>query len=322
MTQIITTNAGSYPRVGDSSRQQALRRATEKLQRGGITQEEFRAVEDQTVQEVIQEQVEAGIDTVTDGQIRWIDPISHLCRSLTDVEIKGLLRLYDTNFYFRQPVVKGIPKRNGPIFREDFLFAKSKSSRPVRPVLTGPYTLSRLSLAKGITQDQLLQALTELVGLEISELAGAGAQTLQVDEPELLRHPEDLSKFAQVVTALNGQKGKAKLVFHFSFGDITPLFERLSSFPIDILGVDLTYAPKLLASMRTAPRPLQLGVIDARNTKLEDPKAVSEVLRPFLKSYSHAELYLSPSTGLEFLPRQRAFEKLQRLSQVKACLEK
>jgi 5-methyltetrahydropteroyltriglutamate--homocysteine methyltransferase len=104
--ELILTTAGSYPRIGDAPELQRHRRAYAQRERSEISEEAFRAIEDEVTTEVIREQIEAGIELVTDGQVRWYDPYSHLARNFEGIEINGLLRLFDTNFYFRQPVVR------------------------------------------------------------------------------------------------------------------------------------------------------------------------------------------------------------------------
>ncbi|MBI2544234.1 MAG: methylcobamide--CoM methyltransferase, partial [Candidatus Rokubacteria bacterium] len=95
--QLILSTAGSYPRIGDVPDLQRHRRAYAQRERGDISAEELRKVEDEVVAGVIREQIEAGIEVVTDGLIRWYDPYSHFARGLEGVEINGLLRLFDTN---------------------------------------------------------------------------------------------------------------------------------------------------------------------------------------------------------------------------------
>ena len=78
-------------------------------------------------------QAEAGIELVTDGQIRWEDEATYLAGAMEGVELNGLIRLFDTNTYYRQPFVEGPVKWRAPITVRDYLFAREKSSRPVKP---------------------------------------------------------------------------------------------------------------------------------------------------------------------------------------------
>lgn len=318
--ELILTTAGSYPRIGDAQELQRHRRAYAQHERGEIGAEQWRRVEDEVTAGVIQEQSDAGVEVVTDGQIRWYDPYSHFARRFEGAEINGLLRFFDTNFYFRQPVVKGPIRRKVPILLPEYEFARSVASRPVKPVLTGPYTLARGSILQGGYRSvhDLALAYAEALGEEVRDLAQAKAQLIQVDEPAILAHPEDLQLLHQVLAALARQRGTARLALHISFGDVTALYRDLQTLPVDVLSLDFTYSPKLpgLIADLGSSKPLALGLIDARNTKLETEERVFPILDSVLPRLT-GPAYLTPSCGLEFLPRERARAKLLTLRRLR-----
>jgi 5-methyltetrahydropteroyltriglutamate--homocysteine methyltransferase len=319
--ELILTSVGSYPRIGDAPELQRHRRAYAQREQGEIGEEAFRKVEDEVTAEVIREQIEAGVELVTDGQIRWYDPYSHFARRLEGVEINGLLRFFDTNFYFRQPVVKARIRRREPVLLGEYRFASSVSSRPVKPVLTGPYTLARGSILEGGYRHfaELASAFAEVLAEEVKELADAGAPVIQVDEPAILRHPEDASLLQDVLRILAQAKGRATLVLHVHFGDVVPLYQDLQMLPVDVLSLDFTYSPKLprLIAEAGSSRPLGLGLIDGRNTRLETQEAVFPILDQVLPKLPTGRAYLSPSCGLEFLPRDRARAKLETMRRLR-----
>src|SRR2546426_2775871 len=121
--EVVTASAGSYPRIGEGPGQQRLRQAYAQLELGSIPASRYGALEDEVTREVLAEQAAAGIDLVTDGLVRWYDPISHLGRKLGGVTINGLLRYFDTNFYFRQPVVRDRLTRHVPLVAGEYRFA-------------------------------------------------------------------------------------------------------------------------------------------------------------------------------------------------------
>ena len=314
--EILLANYGSYPRIGDGPQLQRHRRAYAQWERGDITAAEFRRVEDEVTAEVIGEQAEAGLDVVTDGQVRWYDPYSHLARWLDGVEINGLLRYFDTNVYFRQPIVRGSISRRGPMLLPEFDFARSVSPKPVKPVVTGPYSLARASVLKGgyRSHEGLTLAYAEVLTLEIEELARAGAAWIQVDEPALLQHPEDSELVRTAVARLAGAKGNARLVLATCFGDAAPLYDDLQTFPVDLLALDFTYSPKLprLIGERGSRLGVCLGLVDGRNTRLETREQLFPILDTVLPRLP-GTVHLGPSCGLEFLPRDRARAKLENL---------
>jgi len=224
--RLIAASTGSYPRVGDAPQAQRHRRAYAQHERGEITDDEWQGVEDEVTREAIREQVAAGVELVTDGQVRWYDPISHVARHLAHVTIDGLLRYFDTNFYFRQPVVTGPIARRGPILRREFEVARAAAApHSVKPVLTGPYSLARGSILEGGYRDRraLAHAYAEVLAAEVADLAGAGATLIQGDEPFALRHPEGADLVHDTLGTLAAARGAGRLAGDPYFGDALPL---------------------------------------------------------------------------------------------------
>lgn len=319
---LILASSGSYPRVGDAAEEQLLRKTIAQWEKREKSDADLRSAQEHMVESALSEQIGAGLDLVTDGQIRWYDPISHLAGKLSGVEINGLLRLFDTNFYFRQPIVHSKPARKNALVVEEFRFAKSKSARPVKAVLTGPYTLARHSLAvNGQTgaDERMLEGYTEALAEEVAALAAAGAAHIQVDEPSLLRQPGDFAKVERSLAVLAARKGAAQLELALFFGDPAPLYDALQKLPVDVLNLDFTYSPGLADTISRAgsSKTLALGLLDGRNTRLEDASAVSRQLQQILKGARADRAYLNPSCGLEYLPRDRARLKLKHLTTIK-----
>lgn len=324
--ELLASNHSSYPRIGDSPEQQRHRQAYTRWERGEISDEEFERVQDEVTREVIEEQIRAGLDVVTDGQIRWYDPVSHLARKVEGCEIDGLLRFFDTNFYFRRPVVTQSLRRREPVLRREFEFARSVSSRPVKAVITGPYTIAKLSIDRSSRGfDFLLQEWTRVVTEEISDLVSAGARVIQVEEPAILRNPGDWNLFKRSVEQLASARGEADLLLATYFGDATPLYPRFCRLPVQGLVFDLTYAPKLPNTIARlgCPLDLGLGIVDGRNTRMERIDELLPVLRTILPTIGSSRVYLVPSCGIgDYLPRATAFAKLELLAELKREAER
>ena len=314
MDMVKTTVVGSYPRIGDAFEEQALRRGLARLDRGEITEADLRAVERDTVKTVLKEQNEAGIDLVTDGQISWYDSQSHIAGKLASIEINGLVRYFDTNTYYRQPVVRGAVSRKGPLIVDEWKFAQGSSKALVKAVLTGPVTLASLSLDKHYGNKKALAGdLSSAIGEEVGALVKAGASHIQIDEPILTQRPADLSLVSESLDRIRGHKAKATLTLFTFFGDVARIYQDLQDVPADILGLDLVQGAATwpVLAKHGSSKPLVLGVIDARNTKEEDPVAVATKVSQLKSAVDLKTSYLSPSNGLEFLPRDRARRKLR-----------
>jgi len=105
------------------------------------------------------------------------------------------------------------------------------------------------------------------------------------------------------------------------FYDPAPLYDKLAQLPVDVLGLDFTYNPKLvhIVAAAGAPVALQLGIVDGRNTKLEDPAAVARQIERMAPKLGQ-RTYLAPSCGLEYLPRDRAYAKLELLEKIRQAV--
>ncbi len=320
----LTTVVGTYPRIGDTHEEQVLRRAIGRFDKGEISEAEVRAAEQEVVQAVLQEQADAGIDVITDGLVPWYDSQSHFARALSGIEIGGLVRYFDTNTYYRQPIVRGAVAWTRPILVDEWRFAQAHSRSPVKAVLTGPATLASLALDTHYHKKRsLVLDLAQALAQEGRELVRAGAKHLQVDEPILTRHPEDLALAAEALETIASEKGRAELTLFTYFGDVAKICAGLLKAPADVIGMDLVQGektwPRLLKD--GTDKSLALGVVDARNTRAEDPGALAAKVRELRHSVDLGRAYLSPSNGLEFLPRAKAREKLGILSQTARLLE-
>ena len=313
---MIATVIGSYPKIPNLPRPGRLRNAISRLDRGVIGEEELRRVEDEVTVEVLEEQAEAGLDLVTDGQIRWEDEQTYLARKLAGVSINGLTRWFDTNMYYRQPVIEGAVARRDAITVRDYTFAVEHSAQPVKPVLTGPYTLARLSVDQHYgAVDALAGALAEALNQEAKALQEAGATLIQFNEPAILQHKEDFSRFATVCRRLvDGLTVETALYLYF--GDVEGIYPQLLDLPFHLIGLDFVMGAKNEALLKSAPftKKLGLGIVDARNTKLESADQIVERVRTLAAGVAPDQVHISPSAGLEFLPREVAQEKLRRLA--------
>ena len=308
--EIILQNHSSYPGLGadaDSQPQPANQRAL--------------------IDEILREQEQTGIDVVTDGQIQWHDPVSPIAGAIEGVGLGGLVRYCDTGRWVRRPVVTAALRRPRSIFRDDFVYATQVSRLPVKPVLTGPYTLARLSAIEsgpytGVAG--LAHAFSEMLAAEVHDLAQAGARYIQIDEPAILLHPADIRLLRQLLEPLWNARGGAELIVATYGGDAEPLYAQLNSLPAGILALDFPNSSKLadLIAATGASKVLALGVVDGRKPRIEDAGAVARQVETILKRYVLESLHLLPSCGLQDLPRDSARAKLELLGRVRLVVQR
>lgn len=317
---ILSKNHSSYPRIGDEPGQQRLRWAFNQFDKGAISAEELSAVLDETVTEVIMEQISAGPDLVTDGMVRAYDPISHVAQKVKGFEVGGLLRFFDTNFYIRQPKVTSPLEYSGPLVAEEYRFARSKAGEKAIPVMIGPYSLLKMSLLNGGFEEELF-ALASIYTKELAILHKAGARLVQFEEPALLHYPEDLGLVETTYKTLGAGVDRPGIMLALYFGNATQFVERLNSLPVEGITFDFIYSPGLEAALAGFSKNIGVGIIDGRNTKMENADAVTRQVKSILQKVKSRTAYITTSCGLEFLPRGRAYDKLKLCSRVSRMLK-
>jgi 5-methyltetrahydropteroyltriglutamate--homocysteine methyltransferase len=310
--KILSKAHSSYPRIGDKPEQQKLRRAYHLLDKKQITSEQLENTILLSVKEVIEEQLRAGCDLVTDGQIRAYDPVSHVAAKISGFEIGGLLRYFDTNFYYRQPKIKTLPKYSRPILQDEFANCKSIGGEKATCSILGPYSILKLSICE-IDIEEALIALAEIYAKEISELSAMGANLIQIEEPAIIQNPQDIALLQKYLKIISGTK-HAEILLGLYFGDAAPLVDKLVELPVTGLLFDFTYSKGLYDSLKGIPKNIGLGIIDGRNTKMENIDELRARSEKLLGSLGNQTIYVTTSCGLEYLPRDRAFDKLKLLA--------
>lgn len=313
---MISTVPGNYPKIANRPGGQRLRRAISSFDRGRITAEELAAAADDVTVEVIGEQERAGIDVITDGQIRWQDPVTYIAGRLEGYDIGGLIRYFDTNTFYRQPEAITPVAWHEPILVRDYEFARDHASGPVKPVVTGPYTIAKLSLP-GVYADlkPLVLDTARALNKEMRALAATDAPLIQVDEPAIVwhRYKDDWGIFREAMDVLTDGVAATTLL-RTDFGDAVGLPDFFA-LPFQGFGLDMVHGKQNATLVREFPdnTDLVLGIVDARNVRMESEDAVLETTRWITQFVSEDRLAISPNTGLEFLPRETAYDKLENM---------
>jgi len=310
---VIVTTAGNYPRISERPGGQALRRALAQLDEAKIDWAGVRRVQDEVVKEVIDEQIDAGLDLVTDGLIRWDDAVTYLARGLAGFKIEALTRYLDTNTFYREPIAQEPVRWRGPITVADWQYAAGVSSKPVKAVLTGPYTMGKLgrSLVRR-TREEFVFELADALRPEVEELHRAGALLVQIDEPIIARNPGDWPLFKEAMGRLT-RGAIGRLALNVNFGSVADLPE-LFTLPFDVFGLDFVQGPRNWEILDRVPddKEIAFGIVDAREVRLEEPADIADALARGARFVSADRMHVSPNCGLEFLPRETAQEKLRR----------
>lgn len=318
-----TTLAGSYPKLPTRSGDVNLRVTLNRRDQGKATDQDVADAVRATTRRVLQMEDRAGLDLLMDGCAGWEDAQTYLARGLEGMRIAGLIRYLDTNTYYRQPEIVAPIRWKAPVTVGDYLAAAAMATKPVKAFLPGPYSLYRFS--KDLHYGDPVAAcaaIGEAIAREATALEEAGATWIHFEEPWLGRAGSspgssmDLSVEAAAVRAALSPvltRRAAKTVVHVPFGAPNKVFPAIEKLPaLHTIGLDLVEAPSgwELIPMIPEGRGVALGLIDARNTKLEDPAEVARLATRAAALRPDLEFQITPTASLEYLPADKAEAKV------------
>ena len=306
-----TTVTGAYPKISDEH--QDLRRALHRHDRGELDADGLSGVLDESTRWAIGELDWAGLDVINDGQVRWDDLLAPFARAWSGCDRGPLERFYDNNTYFRQPVITGPIMTEGTTLVRDFEFARGVARGQLKAAVCGPLTFATLAEDRHYRslEDRTL-AVADAIAAEIRGLGAAGATLVDIEEPALVAHPEHFALARAAIERLAVAGVPLALQTYFFPAD--PLLEALAAFPVAQVGVDVrsrdTHALERLNALRQT---VVLGIVDARNTRIETESELVKLIEAALKQVPADYLWLAPTTGLEYLPHDVAVQKLKAL---------
>jgi 5-methyltetrahydropteroyltriglutamate--homocysteine methyltransferase len=323
---IRSANHSSYPRIGDSPWDQELRLIAREREAGRADDAAVRAVEDEVSAMMVAEQSRAFVDVVTDGQLRWSGPFSHVASRLGGVRLDGLMRWFETGLYDRRPVVERAIVRLAPILVRDAVHALDVRPKVLKVALPGPVTLAHVSRDRHYgDRGALARAFAGALAEEARDLVAAGVGIIQLDEPMLCRHPGDLPLVAETAATVFGASGpKAATILSTYFGDLGALAGDLGQLPGTHLGLDMVHGAGNWPLLPNLPegRGLHLGLFDARTTRIESAAEISERIAPYREILMARDVMVGPQCGLELIPRDAAFDKLLQSRYLREKLQK
>jgi 5-methyltetrahydropteroyltriglutamate--homocysteine methyltransferase len=192
--------------------------------------------------------------------------------------------------------------RPAPILVEDWKKAQRHTERPVRAIVTGPYTLMHWSYDEHYgSRKACAQAFCAAIAEEVTELAAAGATEIQLDEPALGVFPEETAWATELIGEIGARRGTARLWAYVAFGDLNPDWKALAGLPVDCLMIGLAHQG-LVAARGPASLPskstLVAGVVDAIQPDLESAHVVRERVEQVMKHVPAERLVLATDAGL------------------------
>lgn len=302
---LLTTTVGSF---GKPDYLQKARNANAK---GKLGAGELLELERKATKEWIKVQEDLGLDILVDGEMYRGDMVAHFAELLEGYSEGGLVRSYG-NRYYHKPVISGKLSRPKPMTVEWFQFAQSLTDRPVKGMLTGPYTMLDWSYNEAYpTRRDAALALAEVVRQEAEDLDSAGAKYIQIDEPAIHARPEEL-EIAIEAMGIVTQNLKAKTVSHICYGDFAAIYPGILDLPVDQLDLALAnYDYRWLDLMDKHPftKEMAIGIVDVHTHELESVAEAAEGIRRGLKYVSADKLLPHPDCGLKTRPVDESIAK-------------
>ena len=291
------------------------------------------AMEDATIL-AIRAQEQAGLDIITDGEIRRESYSNRIATALAGVDIDNPGTALDRSGHPNPvPRIVGKIKRIKPIEVEDLLFLKAHTDRKVKITVPGPYTM--LQQAQNdfyASEEEAAMDYAIALNEEIKDLFAHGADVVQIDEPYMQARPEKARLYGinALNRALEGVKGQTAV--HICFGyaaviharpsgyDFLPELAHCSCNQVSIETAQSSLDCKILETL--GDKQVMVGCLDLSDMKVEPAELVAMRIRRALKHIKPEQVILAPDCGMKYLPREVADGKLKSRVQAAHMLRK
>lgn len=291
------------------------------------------AMEDATVL-AIRAQEQAGLDIITDGEIRRESYSNRIATALAGVDIDNPGTALDRSGHPNPvPRIVGKIKRIKPIEVEDLLFLKAHTDRKVKITVPGPFTM--LQQAQNdfyASEEEAAMDYAIALNEEIKDLFANGADVVQIDEPYMQARPEKARQYGinALNRALEGVNGQTAV--HICFGyaaviharpsgyDFLPELAQCSCNQVSIETAQSSLDCKILETLGN--KQVMVGCLDLSDMKVEPAELVAMRIRRALKHIKPEQVILAPDCGMKYLPRDIADGKLKSMVQAAHMLRK
>ncbi len=279
----------------------------------------------------IDDQLRAGADLVTDGEMQRVDFNLGFYDYLTGIEVLPTGRkwgapAHDQRSRYRCVAPLAAPKGLGLI--EEHRLLRQLTDAPIKVPVPGPFTLAGCIQGGDVYRDraEVTEALLPIVNAEMKSLVSAGVDFVQLDEPSFACHPDHPEEFLDLI-ARTCEGVKAKISMHLCFGNYrgravgwrsyAPLFPHLAKAAVNQLALE--FASREMAEIELlkqipAPMEVAVGLVDVKNTWVEPPELVAERLRTVLKFIDAERVHVTPDCGFSQTARHVAQRKLANMA--------
>jgi 5-methyltetrahydropteroyltriglutamate--homocysteine methyltransferase len=288
-----------------------------------IEESSLREAQDDATLLAIRAQEEAGLDIITDGEIRRESYSNRFATALEGVDIDNPGSALDRSGHPNPvPRIVGRIRRKHAVEVEDLLFLKKNTDKPVKMTVPGPFTMSQQAQNDFYkSEEEAAMDYAVAVNAEIQDLFAAGADIVQVDEPYMQARPEKARQYG--LKALNRalESVKGTTAVHICFGYAAIIHARpsgysflpeLASCSCQQVSIETAQSNLDTSVLTTLPgKKIMVGCIDLSDMKVETPQQVVARVKRALQHVPKENVILAPDCGMKYLPREVAFGKMK-----------
>jgi 5-methyltetrahydropteroyltriglutamate--homocysteine methyltransferase len=327
---IPTSVVGSYPQPEWLVDRELLATTVPRVRMPAIWRipgEHLREAQDDATLAALSDMTRAGIDIVTDGEIRRESYSNHFVATLEGVDCDRPATIVNRRGNSVEvPRVVGPIRRTTNVGRRDAEFLRRHATGTIKVTVPGPFTLAQQSHDEHYRDPEALAlAFADVVNEELRDLEAAGADVVQLDEPWLRNDPDAAGRFGvrAIDRALEGVRATTAVHLCFGYaaivgGDKPGAYAFLSGLAesrVDQISLEAAQPAVDLGVLRDlADKTIILGVIDLDQVDVETPDQVAARIRRGLQYVAAERLIAAPDCGMKYLPRERAYGKLEALA--------
>jgi len=327
---LLTTVVGSYPQPEWLIDRKALASASVPRIRVSsvwrIPAEHLEEAQDDATLVAIRDMQRAGVDIITDGEIRRESYSNRFATALEGIDIDRPGQLIGRSGQpTLVPRVVGPIRRRHPVQVRDVQFLRAHADGLIKATLPGPFTMAQQAQNEYYPdRESLAMAYATCVNAEVKELFAAGADVVQLDEPWVRMAPDAARAYgvAAINRALEGVHGTTALHLCFGYAAMVQgkpgryaFLTELENTVVHQISLEAAQPRLDLAVLQDLPtKTIVLGVLDLSDMRVETPESIALRLREALRYVPPERLMVAPDCGMKYLPRAVAYRKLQAMT--------
>jgi len=310
--------------TGVLPRSSKLIEKTRAYERRKISKKELEESFEKATENAIKAQVSVGLDYVTDGMLKWQDLLRPFTENLKGITVGSLTRWFNNNTFYRKPIITDYVKREKDVVNNMMQLEKLPKNLPWKAILPAPYTFVSLSENQFYKDEaEFMFKFAEVINEEIKSLAETGFSYIQLSDPALVYEPlapkfkKDKLTLVNDVLEIAVKGTTTKTCLQTFFGDFSKILPEALDFPVDHLGIDLYETDFEKLKEYSFEKGVALGLVDSRSSLVEEQDELVAVAKEIIESIYQSnigEVFICPNCDLDFLPWEKAEEKMKVLS--------